>query len=219
MVKETVDSINSLIATLVGMGLSDSQHFPSVRDVQGVTCIDLGKDADYSKTLKDVHYADLYEALNRKRMYNVKLLDGALLQFSYRFKGDEICYHRLAYLPSPSLESFQNEPELYNDDIRYADVISKQVVTFPIRFEFSSDEGVFRSIDHPKSHLTLGQYKNCRIPICSPLFPTTFVRFILRNFYNTAYLNFSENLTEKESWFEKSIDKQEIQIPHLRLKD
>jgi hypothetical protein len=34
---------------------------------------------------------------------------------------------------------------------------------------------------------TLGQYPNCRIPVNAPISPTRFIKFVLRNFYYTAF--------------------------------
>ncbi len=36
---------------------------------------------------------------------------------------------------------------------------------------------------HPFSHITLGEYKNCRIPADRPVSPMQFVRFIMEHFY------------------------------------
>ena len=42
---------------------------------------------------------------------------------------------------------------------------------------------------HPHSHVTLGQYTNCRIPAYGPISPLLFMQFILENFYNSYYLD------------------------------
>jgi hypothetical protein len=68
----------------------------------------------------------------------------------------------------------------------YADAVMRQVVTVPVRFDFDDRDGVPKNIEHPRSHLTLGQYSNCRIPVSAPVTPGVFIGFILRSFYNTA---------------------------------
>jgi hypothetical protein len=42
-------------------------------------------------------------------------------------------------------------------------------------------------VKHPKAHLTLGQYPNCRIPVNAPMSPARFIKFLLRNFYHAAF--------------------------------
>ncbi|WP_313141654.1 DUF2290 domain-containing protein [Rhizobium croatiense] len=80
---------------------------------------------------------------------------------------------------------YQNDPELYEFEVLYADVIRKDVVTTPIRFDF--DEAAFHEVIHPKSHFTIGQYKNCRIPVLTAMTPFRFVNFVLRAFYNSTF--------------------------------
>ena len=74
------------------------------------------------------------------------------------------------------------------------DVIKKNIVPFPIRFDYDCRDEVVVNITHPKSHLTLGQYQNCRVPVSAPLTPYIFALFILRNFYNTAFNKYSEKI-------------------------
>jgi hypothetical protein len=157
-------------------------------------------------TLKDRAYKDIYDDLNDNRAYNIRMLDGAMLQMTYRFKRDKIEKHRLAFLPSPYLEDFQNYPEIYENDEIYADIIMKDIVVFPIRFDFDNCPGISTPLKHPKSHLTLGNYKNCRIPVTAPLTPHVFVDFILRNFYNTAHGNYEKCFTPDSGAFENTID-------------
>jgi hypothetical protein len=121
----------------------------------------------------------------------------------------------LAFFPSPNLDCFQNDPEIYELDDIYADILSKNIVTFPIRFDF--DPANFTDVDHAKSHMTLGQYKNCRIPVSEPLTPALFIDFILRNFYNTAYRKYSDELQFCSDYFPKSISPNEQRVLHLNL--
>ncbi len=111
----------------------------------------------------------------------MKLADGALVQLLYETHDDKIVSHRLAMFPSRDLESFQNEPELYQSDNIFADILSRSIVTFPVRFDYNRSD----IQGHPNSHLSLGQYKNCRIPVYGPIMPKTFINFILKSFYNS----------------------------------
>lgn len=93
--------------------------------------------------------------------------------------------------PSPDLEAFQNQPEIYEQDEIYADIISKKIVSFPIRFDYCADD-IKSTHKHPRSHISLGEYKNCRIPAYGPISPTVFMDFILESFYNTYFVNVYE---------------------------
>ena len=107
--------------------------------------------------------------------------------------------HRLAFFSSPHLDDFQNDPEVYLDDELYADVVARSVVSFPLRFDYH-DRGD-QELVHPKSHLTLGQYRNCRIPVSAPMSPFWFMDFVLRNFYHTAFLRYADRLPRQSDGF------------------
>jgi hypothetical protein len=181
--------IFDLTAQLVEIGLSSDQNFPSTKTYPGengaVTDLCVSGVDEISAALKERPYSEIYAVLRGKRAYNILMVDGAMIQLRYRFRGGVLLKHVLAFYPSPDLLEYQNDPEIYELDLLYADVISKDVVTSPIRFDF--DEAAFEEFLHPKSHFTLGQYKNCRIPVSSALTPHRFINFVLRAFYNTPF--------------------------------
>jgi hypothetical protein len=214
--QQTLRQINELTQALVGLSLSNEQNFPTTQGKPSAAFeISVSTATGMSIALKNVAYRNIYEELDKARCFNVKMLDGALLSLRYRFLAGAICEHSLSYLPSPDLEHFQNDPEIYLEDEVYADVLSKSVVPFPVRFDFNDDDDRFVDVYHPYSHLTLGQYRNCRIPVCSPLAPLTFGGFILRNFYNTAFLKYSAKIPSTKLGFTNTITPRERQIPHV----
>lgn len=193
--QQTLKQVNELTEALVGLSLSNEQNFPASRgNINAAFEITVGTATNMSVALKNVAYRDIYGELEKARCFNIKMLDGALITLRYRFRAGVICEHSLSYFPSPDLEHFQNEPEIYLEDAIYADVMARNIVPFPVRFDFSDDPEKFVDVHHPYSHLTLGQYENCRIPVCSPLGPLAFGGFILRNFYNTAFRKYSEKI-------------------------
>ena len=213
---QTLRQINELTATLVELSLSNEQNFPVTHgSARGAFEITVSTAGAMSIALKNVAYCDIYSELEKARCFNVKMLDGALISIRYRFRKGVVCEHSLSYFPSPDLEHFQNEPDLYLEDMIFADVIAKNIVPFPIRFDFSDDPKKFVDIHHPFSHLTLGQYENCRIPVCSPMGPLAFCGFILRNFYNTAFRKYSEDIPASSLAFENTITANERKIPHI----
>jgi hypothetical protein len=214
---EIFRQIKRLTEILVGLSLCDHSNFPAKRDLQHGYCeIGISGHTDISYTLKNVSYHEIYTELVRTQTYNLKMLDGALVQMLYRFKDDIIESHRLAFFPSPTLEEFQNNPEIYLEDEIFSDIIAKNIVPFPLRFDFDTNK--FTEVEHPKSHVTLGQYKNCRIPATSPLMPCHFILFILRNFYNTAFLKYSDKIKlATPNLFTDTITTLERKLIHIQI--
>lgn len=201
--------IQEITSKLISLNLSVEQNFPC--NQQGK--ISYSGCQDISIALKNIAYEEIYKTLENSKNYNIKMIDGALIHLLYNFQTNKLSSHRLAFFPAPNLESFQNEPELYEEDEIYSDILDKNIVTFPIRFDF--DPSNFTELDHPKSHVTFGQYKNCRIPVSEPLTPNLFINFILRNFYNTAFNKFSHEIPLGDCLFDKTITEKEKGIFHL----
>ena len=210
--------MQQLTAELIGFSLCNRQNFPSMRDLgKGICEIGIGARENLSYALKNVPYHDVYIEMERTETYNIRMLDGALIHMMYRFQDDQLEAHRLAFFPSPFLEEFQNNPDIYLEDEVYAEVIMKNIVPVPLRFDFDCREEVVIDVEHPKSHLTLGQYQNCRIPVSSPLTPHHFIQFILRNFYNTAYQKYSNQLSTYSYCFENSLTRREKVLLHIKI--
>lgn len=211
--------INKLIGYLLEAGLSNSQRFVFRRshpdDLEEVTSFP--DDGYVSEALKNRPYDEIYRSLVERRAYTAKMLDGALVQMTYLFSGGVLQRHRLAFFPAPSLEEFQNNPDIYLEDEIYADVVAKNIVPFPIRFDYDNREGIHAELEHPKSHLTLGQYRNCRIPVTAPAPPSWFIDFVLRNFYHTAFARYAENLPSGGDSFAESILPAERNVIHVAI--
>jgi hypothetical protein len=131
-------------------------------------------------------YESYYRDARASGAYNLRLLDGALIQMSYRFEGSVLERHRLAYLPDPLLVPFDLDPESYIQGVPYLEVVGSQQVAVPVRFDYDSRPEVAKDVAHPTSHLTLGQYANCRIPVMAALTPAVFVEFVVSSFYRSA---------------------------------
>lgn len=208
-----------LTSDLVKLSLCNHQNFPSVTtSAGGFKDVSFSSTRDLSVVLKNQPYREIYAELERSQAYNLKMVDGALIQLMYRFKGSTLKSHRLAFFPSPDLEEFQNNPEIYESDEIFADIIMKNVVVFPLRFDFDASEEIFQELDHPKSHLTLGQYANCRIPVSAPVTPFGFIDFILRSFYNTAHRKYSAEISAfHQEAFLNTISDSERKIVHVQV--
>ena len=151
------NQINDIIGYLVETGLVQDQNYVFLRQLSSTRVeVTFPRAEHLSIALKDQAYSEVYDVLAAERALVIKLPDGALIQMQYTFEGGDLEKHRLAFFPSPHLEEFQNNPEVYLDDDIYADVVARNIVPFPIRFDFDS---VFKELEHPKSHLSLGQYQ------------------------------------------------------------
>jgi hypothetical protein len=214
---ETITEIKKLTSRLIELSLCNEQNFPSTSTTGTFVEVTVGTGEAYVKALKNVPYSEVYGELLSARAFNFKMVDGALIQMSYSFENNALVRHRLAFFPSPDLTEFQNSPDVYEQEEVYAEVVARNVVPFPVRFDFDSSDELFIELHHPRAHLTLGQYENCRIPVSAPLAPTAFIDFILRSFYNTAHRRFCEKLPHCEVFFPDTIAGRELGVVHFTV--
>ena len=208
--------IDDIIHYMMDTGLSDDQNFPYLDNRKRLSVrISFPGAEDIDIARQDRPYEEVYKDLAISRAYNVKMLDGALIQMTYQFGPPGLQHHRLAFFPSPSLGEFQNDPQSYLEDHLYADIVANSIVHVPMRFDYDSRANLHRGLAHAKSHLTLGQYRNCRIPVSAPLTPLQFMGFILRNFYHTAYENYASKLPTASARFPDSILPAERRVVHI----
>lgn len=212
----TLNQINRLIRYLVEASLADDQQFAFQRqsDVVEITFENAGY---VSGALGDMSYADVYRDFARHRVFNAKLLDGALLQMMYVFANGALRQHRLAFFPAPHLEQFERDHESYDNDQMYADIVARKILPLPIRFDYDSREARHQDVAHPKSHLTLGEYTHCRIPVTGPLTPHRFVDFVLRSFYQTPTGDLVSGLPRFRGGFASSMTPAERDVLHVTV--
>lgn len=173
-----------------------------------------------STVLENVSYADLYAAVDEEQSYLIKLLDGAFLQLDYAFdpRGRRLVKHRLSYLPSPELESYMDLRSDYWEGRSFVEVVGHQVLPVPIRVDFDARESVAVSGRHPVAHLTLGQYKHCRIPVSSPMLPIAFAKFIGSHFYSDEGPKPFDSLrSEIPGEFEGTLTAEERNMTHVNV--
>ena len=158
---------------LIRCGLAEEYNYPVIQQMDIVW----EKYQNISLYLRNMDYSTIYDEIEKNHNYNVKLPDGGIIQLMYRFNrtGKELISHRLGYYPSPSYELYQNDPELYDVDYIYGDILNKSVLPVIIRADYNRDPEE-SELHHPYSHITLGGYKNCRIPVDRPyIFSLEFV--------------------------------------------
>jgi hypothetical protein len=207
--------ISDLIDRLLIASMSVKQFQPKFLTVEG-GAIQIGGRPKTSVAMRDIPYEDVYRELDTNESYHIKLIDGGLLLFQYSFDADKtLSQHRLAYFPSPTLPTIEEAPELYEQDELYGDITARRLVRFPVRFDYAPAAQV--DVLHPASHLTLGQYEDCRIPVAGPMGPSSFGMFIVRNFYFRAYKKNKNNFDKRPIQLERhvTITAQEQRITHL----
>lgn len=208
-----VRDINAVIEYLTGLGLVDGSRFAIQRMVRGVDEVTFEGAREFSAAIKDAPYADIYHSLLGQGAYNLHMLDGGLLQMGYYFRGRQLLRHRLAFFPSPKLSAFQDETGAYLRDDLYLGSAAMNTVPIPVRFDFNADR-VVSKWPHPDSHLSLGQFEHCRIPVSAPVPPLVFADFVLRSFYN---IDIADGLPKNSIFFDQTIAPVDTEILHLML--
>ena len=213
---DTKEDLDALLSHLIEWGIVDDQNFSIVRDLPKQRWEVSFENAEHvSIAMGETDYTSIHRELTEKRSYNAKLIDGGLLQLQYLFGGDRPVKHRLAFLPSPSLRPFQDDPEGYLRDELYLEIVSRRIVPFPLRFDF--DVSAAQDVAHPACHLTLGDVKGCRIPVSAPLTPRWFLEFILRNFYSTDAHDLTTALPSHRHHFAQTITRRERDLIHVMV--
>ncbi len=208
--------INEIIRYLVEEGLADDQRFAFCKPLgKGMEEVTFSGSKGVSSALRRRAYVDIYDRLRGDGAYNARMADGALVQMMYRFENRVVQKHRLAFFPDVGLEEFQRVPEVYVEDETFGDVVGRRTVAFPFRFDYDAEDGRHRAVVHPKCHLTLGQYPECRIPVTAPVTPRRFMDFVLRNFYDTPENGYADGLPSDAMEFPDSICTEERAVAHV----
>ena len=211
------DQINERIKCLVAVGLADDQLYAFRRQKGTLVEITFSTADRVSTALKNLGYEEVYRALAQVRAFNIKMLDGALIQMMYEFSGNALQRHRLAFFPAPHLDEFQASPDVYLDDKIEGDVVARNIVPCPVRYDYDGRDGRPEELVHPRSHLTLGQYEHCRIPVSAPVTPHWFIDFILRNFYDTPDRRYADEMPAGPGGFAESILPAERRLIHVMI--
>jgi len=81
--------------------LSIDQNFPSYNNNTGILYI-TNNDLNLSVSLRNISYSEIYHTISGEKNYNIRLIDGGILQYNYLFDNidGKLLRHRLAYFPS-----------------------------------------------------------------------------------------------------------------------
>lgn len=208
--------IDDLVGLLIDRKLSVLQNFAVLRgDDHGECEVSFPDDDEISIALRSRPYGEIFRQLAENNAFTVMMKDKALIQMMYMFVNGELLRHRLAFFPAPAYDQWEfnfGAPEVHES---FSDSVDVGSVPFPIRFDFDGRAGVVHAPDHPKSHVTLGQYNGCRIPVTAPVTPSAFVNFVIRNFYYSDFPKIRNNLPDGDTVFPESILPGERETIHV----
>ena len=202
---------------LVQNGLANDQTFPVVTKNGLWTAIRVANASGVTVSPRGNSYEEYYQLMRDERIYNVRMVDGALIQMMYEFCRRSLMRQRLAFLPAPGQYPFQGHENLYLNDEGNADTVLANTVPCLVRYDYDARPGKYKSVVHPKAHLTLGKYKHCRIPVTAPLTPQRFIDFVLRSFYDSSVKRYADKMPTGASTFPASIDSNEERILHVAV--
>ena len=206
-----VREVNAVVEHLAGLGLVDGSRFAIRRMVQGIELVTFEGASELSVAIRDLPYTEIYRVLVDKSAYNVRMLDGGLLQMGYHFRHRQLWKHRLAFFPSPDTSTFQDHVNALLRDNLHLGSAAKNTVPIPVRFDFSADR-IESKWPHPESHLSLGQFRNCRIPVSAPVSPLVFADFVLGSFYGTGI---ADTLPKNGIFFDQTIAPADTETLHV----
>jgi len=227
LVAEFERELNDLTAALVECGMVDDQNFvyrkTTGNQIDGTQYVAL--EADYwsdpdVNIMASIPYGDLHAHLSERRAYDLRFLDGGLVQVRFEFesgKSGELRRSRLAYLPAPDLTPYQQDPEIYLDDELFGHVVDLRAVTTPLRFDYDTRDEAVRDVHHPMAHVTLGQYPHCRIAASGPITPYYFIEFLVRSFYRTKAALPTNHLPAPRLTVPTTITVSEQALVHFRV--
>lgn len=122
------------------------------------------------------------------RDFNLVLLDGALLQIAYTFKGRDLVGHRLCHYPCPidisDLEADDGSITEWMEALDATELRERLRLRTPLRLDFDLRA---EKKDHPASHFTISE-ETCRIPVAAPISLGHFVKLVFSQFYPAAWM-------------------------------
>lgn len=210
--------IQTLADELIASGLCLEVNPPVLRPGRrGIERIGFAQDARSGRAMrKYMDYEKTYRTLAASRIFNMALRDGALIQMQYEFLNRRITRHRLAFNPAPyAPEEYPEEESAFRSRFDFTAISDRNVVPVPFRFDFDEPNAI--DLEHPKSHLTLGQSEFCRIPVSAPLTPMQFMDFVLRNFYPSALRPAADGMATPSVSFPASITERERSVLHIQV--
>ena len=208
-----LQEINRVTSYFVSKGIAAAQNYAIRRAAGSFTDVTLDTARHVGVALRGLPYGEIHERLIIDNAFNIRMIDNALLQFMYRFDKQGIVKHRLAFFPSPDLDDSLHYPKHYFADDWWLGIDDRTTIPVPFRFDYDVTAAK-ADLSHAASHLTIGQYRRCRIPVSAPLTPRMFAEFILRHFYLPSV---ADELPPSKVRFPTSISEPEKKMIYLMI--
>lgn len=143
-----------------------------------------------NKEFKNIMYDIFLDAkgmlddILNNRQFIIELYDKSIFQFECIVNDNKIEKLRMVFLKKDNIIWEIEKINLYESEEDEQDDWYETNYGIPvmIRMDYAPDEHI--DIIHSKSHLTLSNSQNCRIPMKTYFMFSEFVNFILINFYN-----------------------------------
>lgn len=142
-------------------------------------------------------HAKEYCTFDKSGDYAFKLLDGSIIQICYLFRDNKLVKQRFSYFQRPYSEDEINFLDGFDRDDRK----SEELGLVWLRFDYDPEKGI--ELFHPKAHMTVSNFRDCRIPVSSPMTSRQFISMVVLNFYETCYEEYSKQL-KKSKFLENS---------------
>ena len=211
LAKKTHNDLNQINQWLLKTSLIESYNIdytivkdnfiiePKFRDVQR-------SDLDQYELDKEKlsRYEKSYIQMARINDFSFIMFDGAIIQCYFKFKDKNLVRQNMSFYQSPFRKPFDLYPESYftgSDD--HARFLLMSDLGSVIHFRFDYDPVNFKEYFHPRTHLHLGMFENCRIPVLRPLCVLSFFDFIIKNFYSELYAAFNAHLKKFKGLFKE----------------
>ena len=154
---QIVRQINGLIAWLVDQGLADDQCFAHQKTgPHGLVSVTFENAGYAGSARRNRPYDEIYQGFVQDRAFNAKMLDGAIVQMTYGFASGVLQHHRLAFFAAPHLDEFQNNPEIYETDEVYGNVVARNVVPVAVRFDYDGSDAMDHETRSPEESSDTG---------------------------------------------------------------
>jgi hypothetical protein len=182
--KAFATNLRNLLSLLIQSGIAIVINPVIERHLARVTRITWSSPYDTAGLMTGSTFAtiDEYCAFIDSQMYSTVLYDGALLQISYDYQGNELVGHRLCYYPCPfdiDREMLQTDPIGEVIDLYRESSDTRINLRSPCRFDYDEKNA---EEQHPAVHMHVVR-SHCRWAVTAPLSLGHFTTFVFRHFY------------------------------------
>lgn len=157
----------------------------------------------------------IMKQLLENHQYSILLYDRSLIQFEFSIEDDIIIKQRMLFIKKHN-KIWDKDEIVSISSLQDADFFDyffgNDGIPTMIRIDY--DKNNFLDCDHPISHMTISNYKTCRIPIKSLMSCTKFILMILDHFYD---LKIEKKYTDFE-YIDDTITENEKNMIHLSWK-